>query len=189
MLNVTTNIDSLEKLDEYIKKVNLLSKVKDNATFREYIQQKCMETLEKVMNTYLKGGTTNDEYIDLYKSSNHLETNDNGFIIYNDATIDADVSGRQNDISNYPDGKFSIALAFEYGVGIVGIGSYENDYFQPWEYNKQNYTFGWWLPKSAGYGSVTTAGYKGMEIYRHLAIEINANLQKWVKDFIRKYGV
>ena len=157
-------------------------------SFQKYIQEKCLKVLYNVIETRLVAGeTTNDDSIGLYISSNHiLETND-GFIIYNDAKIPANVSGVQNSASNYPNGEFSIALAFEYGVGIVGPETM-ND--KAWNYNVNNYNFGWILPKNVlGQAGILYAGYKGFEIYRYTAEEIQNNLSKWVNEYKKDRGV
>ena len=137
MFKVSTSIDSIGKLDKHINLVKNMASMKEDTNFQKYIQDKCMQTLEQVMNSRLQAGyTTNDDSISLYKSSNHLIETDDGFIIYNDAKIPANVSGVQNDISNYPNGEFSIALAFEYGVGLVGMNTINPN---AWEYNVNDY--------------------------------------------------
>lgn len=184
MFKVSTNIDSIEKLNKHIELVKKMSLLKEDKDFQKYIQDKCMATLEQVMNSRIKEGyTTNDDSISLYKSSNHLiETND-GFIIYNDAKIPANVKGVQNNISNYPSGEFSIALAFEYGVGIVGMNTINPN---AWEYNVNNYNFGWVLPKDVfGEKGIKYMGYTGFEVYRFTAVEIQTQLPKWVNDYFR----
>lgn len=179
MLKVKVDVKGLKELDKHIELVNKMLKMKTDKDFQTFIQNKCMGTLEKVMNERLTGGTTNDEAISLYRSSNHLQEEEDGFIIYNDAKIPAISSGL------YPNGQFSIALAFEYGVGITGQGTYENDYFQPWEYNVNNYNFGWFYPTGDGSYS-TTYGYMGFEIYRYTIIDIQKNLNSWVEEYFRK---
>ena len=181
MFKIKVEMKGLDKLDKHIEYVNKLLKMKTDENFQKFIQDKCMQTLNKVMNERLTGGTTNDDAITLYKSSNHLQEEPDGFVIYNDAKIPA-IASQPN---NYPGGQFSIALAFEYGVGIVGDGTYTNDHFQPWDYNINKYNFGWKYPKGNGhYG--TTYGYMGFEIYRYTAIEIEKNLSKWVNEYYRK---
>lgn len=184
MFRINTNIDSVSKLDEHIKLVKKMQKMKTDVNFQEYIKNKCWETLNQVMNSRLKGGTTNDDSIQLYMNSNHIEDTSDGFIIYNDAKIPANVKGVQNNIENYPNGEFSIALAFEYGVGIIGdMTSNSNS----WKYNIKNYNFGWYLPKEVlGSTGIQTAGYQGFEIYRYTANEIQTQLPKWVNDYYRR---
>lgn len=184
MFKVKTDIDSIKKLDKHIEMVKKISSMKEDKTFQKYIQDKCMQALEQVMNSRLQAGsTTNDDSINLYKSSNHLLETDDGFIIYNDAKIPANVSGVQNDISNYPNGEFSIALAFEYGVGLVGMNTINPN---AWEYNVNNYFFGWVLPQNVlGEKGIRYMGYTGFEVYRYTAIEIQTQLPKWVNDYFR----
>lgn len=183
MFKVSTNIDSIEKINKHLNLAKSIQNMKNDKEFQQYIQSKAMQTLEDVMNARLVGGTTNDDSITLYKNSNYIQILEDGFIIYNNAKIPANVKGVQNDISNYPNGEFSIALAFEYGVGIIGIST---DNPKSWEKNVNNYNFGWYLPKEVfGETGIQTAGYKGFEIYRYTAIEIQKQLPKWVNDYYR----
>ena len=128
---------NLEGLNKHIEYVNKMLNMKEDEKFQKFIQEKVLELAKKVTDERLTGGTTNDEEINLYKSSHHIQEEADGFILYNDAKIDANAI----DISNYANGQFSIALAFEYGVGITGEGTYQDDYFTPWEYNVNNYNF------------------------------------------------
>lgn len=185
MLKYKTNIDSIKKIDKHLDLVKKMSLMKTDNSFQEFIQDKAMETLQSVMDSrVIQGTTTNDDSIDLYKSSNHLVKTEDGFIIYNDAKVPANVKGVQNDISNYPNGEFSIALAFEYGVGIVGISTNNPN---AWEYNVNDYNFGWILPSDVlGEYGIKYMGYTGFEVYRFTAIEIQNQLPKWVNDYYRR---
>lgn len=184
MLKISTNIDSAKKIDKHLKLVKKMLLMKTDKDFQKYIQTKSMETLEKTINSRIQiGSTTNDDSINLYKMSNHLIETDDGFILYNDAKIPANVSGVQNNILNYPNGEFSIALAFEYGVGIVGMNTINPN---AWEYNINNYNFGWILPQNVlGEKRIRYMGYTGFEIYRFTAIEIQNQLPKWVENYYR----
>lgn len=177
-LKPKVKVDGLEEFKKYIEYVKKLASMRFDKPFQKYIQDLCLKTVEQVTNQRLTGGTTNDDSIGLYKSSNHIRETENGFVLYNDAKIPAIALGLQNDAENYPDGMFSIALAFEYGVGIIGSNTNNPN---AWEYNMQGYNFGWYLPSSvAGQSGVMTGGYQGFEIYRYTAEEINNNLKKWV---------
>lgn len=193
MLKTSINIDSLKKIDQYIERVNKMMEMQTDHEFQKYIQKKCFATLQTIMDRELTGGTSNDEEITLYKNSNHISEEKDGFIIYNDAKIPAD---KYNilpfDTSGYPDGMFSIALAFEYGVGIVGMATNNN---KSWDYNiwseskssKGRKEAEWYLPKKVfGSSGVKYSGYVGFEIYRKTADEINRNINSWVKEFIDK---
>lgn len=178
MIKTNITISNLDALDKQIQYVQKMEKMKTDNSFQKFIQKKCLETLNRVMNERLIGGTTNDEEIDLYKTSNHLEETDNGFIIYNNAKISTD------NYEDYPNGEFSIALAFEYGVGITGEGTYDDDIFTPWEYNINKYNFGWYYKK--GEEKHHTYGYMGFEIYRYTTIEIKKKLNSWVNEYFNK---
>ncbi len=185
MFKVQINIDSIKKIDKYIEYVDKIKNMKNDKEFQNFIKNKSWETLNKVINNRLKSGqTTNDDSIELYRNSNHIEETSDGFIIYNNAKIPANVNGKQNNIENYPNGEFSIALAFEYGVGIVGIKTGNE---QSWDYNINNYKFGWFLPKNVmGESGIRTIGYEGFQIYRFTAIEIENQLPKWVNEYYRR---
>lgn len=169
-------IENPKALEEYINYVDKMLLMRSDKNFQEYIKDKCFKTLQKIVDNTLIGGTTNDDAIGLYKSSNHIQEIENGFIIYNDAKIEANTK----DASNYPNGQFSIALAFEYGVGIIGQNTPNND--NAWQYNINNYNFGWYFKDKDGKYH-QTGGYTGFGIYRQTANEIEKNIQKWVKDY------
>ena len=182
--SIDMNFINKQHLDELYNYVQNLLKMKDDKNFQKFIQDKCMKTLDMIMNDYLIGGTTNDDAIDLYMSSNHIEEFDEGFIMYNDAKIPANVNGVQNTVENYPDGQFSIALAFEYGVGIIGENT---DNPNAWNYNIQGYYFGWYLPANVtGKSKVETGGYQGFQIYTLTAQEIERQLPSWVNEYMAK---
>lgn len=184
MLKITTEIFNLKELENQIKKLESYDSSGDKQ-FNKFLKDKVWETLQRVMNNKLIGGTTNDMAIEKYKASNHIVDEGNGFILYNDCTIAADTKNP----SNYPNGEFSIALAFEYGVGIVGEGTYDKgtSKFTPWEYNVNKYNFGWKYPTENGEnGYDTTYGYQGFEIYRTIVDEVNRNLNNWVKEYYGK---
>ena len=184
MLKISKDIQGLSKLQKHIDFVEKLLKMKTDLAFQKYIQNKVLETADKVTNERLIGGTTNDDAIDLYKSNHKIREYKEGFILYNDTQIPAIVKGTQNKIDNYPNGQFPIALAFEYGVGIIGQNT-NND--NAWAYNIQGYYFGWYLPKEVtGEVGIQYAGYMGFEIYRYIAIEVEKNLNKWVKEYFEK---
>lgn len=197
MFDVDIKIDNLKGLNTHIKYVDKLLSLKDDKQFQRYFQQKFLETVNKVANDRIIGGTTNDEEIDLYKSSNKIQEIEDGFILYNDAKIPADFYNTLPfDTSGYSSGQFSIALAFEYGTGMVAVGNYDNKYFNPWQYDstsktksKHHKNNSWYLPKNVyGESGVKTYGYKGFEVYRYTAEEIQAQMPKWLNDYFKKYG-
>lgn len=182
--NLDMDFINKQHLDKLLDYVNKLLRMKNDKKFQKFIQKKCQDVLEQVMNDNLIGGTTNDSAIELYRGSNHIEEYDEGFILYNDAKIPANVKGIQNDIANYPNGEFSIALAFEYGVGIIGENTNNPN---AWNYNLQGYYFGWYLPQDEnGQVGVQTGGYEGFQIYTLTAQEIEKQLPSWVYEYVDK---
>lgn len=192
MLDIKVDIDSIEKLDKHIKYVENLLKMKTDVEFQKYIQNKCLETVKKVSRERI-GINTNEEYVEEYISRHSIREETNGFVLYNDLTIPAILStsntknqDRGNGIVRNYDNGFSIALAFEYGTGLVGQ---ENPVQGAWEYNVNNYgEYGWYYKPVEG-ESIQTRGYQGFEIYRYTAEEIKSMLPKWVNDYLRKREV
>ena len=178
MLKINTNIQGLSKLQKHIEFVEQMLQMKTDKLFQEYIQNKVLETARKVTNERLIGGTTNDELIEEYKLRHKIRKEEDGFVLYNDTILPNYMLAANPE--DYPNG-FSIALAFEYGVGIVGENSPKQN---AWEYNVKKHNFAWWYTK---YNTTySTYGYEGFEIYRYIAIEVEKQLNKWVKEYFEK---
>ena len=178
MLKVSCEIKGLKELESKIEYIKRLSQMKVDKSFQKFIQDKVLQALNKVMDERLTDDTTNSEYIEEYKLRNKIREEDDGFVLYNDFSIPAILASKSNKIRDYSQG-FSIALAFEYGVGIVGQ---ENPVEGAWEYNVNNYEKGWYYKDMNG-EVIFTQGYKGMQIYRYTRIEVENNLPKWVKEY------
>ena len=199
MLKIKTEIDSFEKLDKHIDFVNKMLHLKTDKTFQEFIQKKCLETIKKVaVQRFATHTTTNEELKEEYLNNNKIrDITDEGFVIYNDLSV-------PKPDTEFSEGyTFSVALAFEYGTGFVGMGSANAPASYQYNVNK-NYVvkddeviYGWWLSilKNANnphFGTnrkgkaVITGGYEGMEIYRFSAIEIQKNLNKWLNEYFEK---
>lgn len=182
MLDTHIDIQGIEELQNQIDFVEKMLTMKTDPSFQKFIQEKVLELANIITDELLVGGTTNDEAIALYKSNHKIREEAQGFILYNDTQIPAEVYGVQNEIVNYPDEMFNVALAFEYGVGIIGESTGNNE--NAWAFNIQGYNFGWYLPQSvAGETGIQTAGYAGFEIYRNIANEIKEVLNDWVKEY------
>lgn len=178
MLNIQRKVDGLKDLEKYTLYIERLSTMKTDINFQKYIQQKCMEAVQKITNERLIGGTTDDDMIEEYKTRHKIQEETDGFIIYNDTVLPAYMLNTANP-EDYSNG-FSIALAFEYGIGIVGENSPKAN---AWQYNVKNHNFAWYYQK---YGKTfSTYGYQGFEIYRYTAEEIKAQLPKWVNDYYK----
>lgn len=177
-LKIETKVEGLDKLKKYIEYIKKFSTMKTDVKFQKYIQRKFLETVAKVSNERLVGGTTDDEYIAEYKSRHKIKETSNGFILYNDTVLPTELLPvSEQTAMNYPNG-FSIALAFEYGVGIVGENS---GIVGAWDYNVNNWNFAWRYVKDGI--SYSTYGYSGFEIYRFTAEEIKKNLESWVWEY------
>lgn len=192
MLKIKISVDSLDKIQNYIDFVERIYDAQNDMGLQSFLKRKVLEAAKMITDKELVGGTSNDEEIELYKNSHHIEDYKKGFILYNDAKISADkYNTLPFDTSGYPDGEFSIALAFEYGVGVVGQGTYEEGYFKSWDYNnvtlsKSKHRQGdeWYLPASVyGESGYLYSGYEGFEIYRKIAIFCEASLNEWAYEY------
>lgn len=182
LLKINASVDKLEDLRKYIDRVNGLARIKNDVKFQKFIKNKCLETVRKISDMRLTGGTTNDELIEEYKSRHKIRDFSGGFVLYNDTILPTSMISTKH-LEDYPNG-FSIALAFEYGVGIVGQ---TNPVPNAWEYNLKDYNFGWYYQK---YDEIFhTYGYSGFEIYRYTAEEIQRNLNNWIDEYEKKKEV
>ena len=173
-LKITTSIVGLDLLQKRIQFVKSLIEIEKNLALQQWFQEKCLEEVDKTSKELLKGGTTNDEEIQDYLKNNKLriDKDKNGFVIYNDTYI-------LYDNPNYK-GKFSIALAFEYGTGIVGENAPKDNH---WEYNVNKHNWAWTYWKNGK--KYSTYGYEGFEIYRNARIRIENKMNDWVKDYLK----
>ena len=180
MLTISTTINGLNNLQKEIDKVQKLMSLQNDSNYKSFLQGKIMQTLNEVMSERLSG-TTNSEYIEQYKRRNQFRDIENGFVLYNDFTIPAVLSTKSTKTRNYSKG-FSIALAFEYGVGIVGA---ENPKKGAWDYNINQYEKGWYYKTASG-EILWTRGYEGLEIYRYTKDRIEKNMSSWVNEYQKK---
>jgi len=180
MFKVNIEVDSLEKLDDYIKYVESMNNMKADAEFQKFIQNKCLEAVRNISDQRINHATTDDEYVAEYKLRHKIRETSDGFILYNDTILPSYMLSA--DPNDYPDG-FSIALAFEYGIGIVGENSPKKG---AWEYNMKKHNFAWYYTK---YGQkYSTYGYEGFEIYRYTAEEITKKLKDWIMEYRKSKG-
>lgn len=172
MITIKSEINGLENIDKVVSSIN---KIKVDRGLIEYIKKKVGNVLAEVMNEKLVGGTTNDEFIDTYKERNRFIDTADGFVLMNDAMALPNGTFHQS----YP---FSIALAFEYGVGVVGARNPKDGH---WDYDVKGHGSGGWDYKK--YGDVYhTMGYEGLEIYRTLTERVNKNLSYWIEEYMGK---
>lgn len=186
MIKTNTIISNLSAIDNQRKKIIT---IKDEDKLLDFLKPRFMEALNQTINERLvsvstgeQAGVTNSEYFEQYKANNKFTDIPNGFILYNDTVIPQSALTIQDKqkLANYPNG-FSIALAFEFGVGIVGQNAPVDG---AWQYNVNNYNFYWFFKKN---GQVYhTYGYQGMEIYRFTVEKIKSNLNNWLKEYLDK---
>lgn len=173
MINTSFRIQGEKELEQHIIFVKKLISMKTDKKFQKYIQRKCLETVKRVTEIAMQ---YNGSAVENYKNNHKIKEMEDGFILYNDTVVSVD--------SNGYDGEFPLALAFEYGTGIIGS---QNPKEGAWSYNVNNHEKGWVYFKNDKFNF--TRGYEGMEIYRKTAVEINNNLQNWVDDYYKRNEV
>lgn len=200
MITGSLEVSGLEILQRNIDYIKKLKQMLVDKKFQEFIQEKCMEIIKKVADERLNASTvTNQEEIGAYNNNHKIrDITDKGFVIYNDYTI---IKPETHHSPSYP---FSVALAFEYGTGIIGASNSNAPSWYAYNVNDNHVTIdgeqidGWWLDANLNNGNpifgtsksgkaVVTRGYEGLEIYRFSAIEIQKQLPNWVKEYFRRY--
>lgn len=159
-------IQGLDKLKQHIEFVKKMALLKSDENFQQYIRNKFLQTVNQISMERLPDGDLKSEYI----AHNQIRELSDGFILYNDTTIETESEGY--------DGQFSIALAFEYGTGLVGQ---ENPKIGAWEYNINNHQNGWIYFKNGSFHF--TRGMEGQEIYRFTLEEIKKQLPNWIRQY------
>lgn len=185
MFDYDINVNSIRKLDTVLKRVNKMLDIVNSDEFKEYIKQKVLELLEDEQK-YLVGDEDDEnviiksEHVSIYKASHHTEDVAGGFILYNDAVVVAETSHPEN----YEGGIFPLALAIEYGTGIVAeVGSYSAGVFEPWEYNVHEYNGYWVLPDGR-----LSSGNEPYEIYSNVALKTVEQYGNWVTSYLKEKG-
>ena len=179
MIKTNIKVNSVEKLTKHIELVKSLTKLRGDDTFLDFLIEKFMKCLNETIDERLTGGTTNNDSIEEYKRNNKSDKVDGGFIIYNHTMGDISEMSPETQ-ARYPNG-FSIAFAFEYGVGIVGASNAKQG---AWEYNVNGHEKHWVYKKKGEFK--TTSGYEGFEIYRYTTEKIRDNLYDWTQEYISK---
>lgn len=169
MLKIKNNIKGLDKLQKEINRIERLLMLNNDIQFQKFIQDKVLKTVNDVSKQRLPVGLTSEMYI----GNNKIQTLTDGFIVYNDTYIETNLDGY--------DGKFCIALAFEYGTGLVGQ---ENPKVGAWQYNVKNHKTGWVYFENGDFHF--TRGIEGYEIYRFAREEILKNLSSWFDEYYKK---
>lgn len=189
MLKIKANVQGLKELQSHIDFVNKMLKMKSDKNFQKFIQNKVLETVKKVAEERINN-TTNDEYKEEYILRNQIREESDGFVLFNNFTIPAVLSTKNTKnqdrdlgyVRNYDNG-FNLALAFEYGVGIIGQNNPVNG---AWDYNINNYDENGWYYKTPSGVIIQTQGYQGAEVYRYTAIEVKESLNDWVTEYYEK---
>ena len=205
MLNIKGKVDNLDGLKKIIDGVEKQNKMQSNINeLYAKIQKKCLDIVKSVARQRLSAsGTTNQDYYDDYIQNIRIkDSNDKGFTIVSDLVVHKPETRHSKAYD------FSVSLAFEYGTGIIGMGSTDAP---PWYiYNinasknfvklaENEYEEGWWIPISKAGSSVTfgtsksgnavvTKGYEAVEVFRYSAYEINTHLKDWIKEFYEGKG-
>jgi len=191
-----SNINLIKKNLDYIKQ---LKQMLSDKKFQAYIQDRCIETIKLVAEQKFSTSTNTNKDLETSYNENHKirDITNQGFVIYNDFWVEKPTTEHS---VGYP---FNVALAFEYGTGIVGINSANAPSWYAYNVNDNHVTIdgkeidGWWLDVNLNNGNqtfgtsksgkaVVTRGYEGLEIYRFSAIEIQKQLSTWVNEYFNK---
>lgn len=178
-----SNIE-VSNLEVLSKIMNMVNSYKDPITgLNKHLAKKSYETLQKVANERIDmfdDTNTNKEAKASYLQHNHYKINPDGFELYNDMPR---IAWRGRNGNNYD---FSVALAFEFGTGIVGEtnpADWASKY--SYQYNMHKYNFGWNYIDLNG-KKQHTLGYPGMEIYRYTLIEIEKKIRSWIDEYMKE---
>jgi hypothetical protein len=200
MFNFTIDIQGLKNLENHVKFVTAMAQMKEDKKFQDFIKDKCLKTVIKKANEmFAINTTTNEDLKEEYLKNNKIRDEEGGFVVYNNLCITKETTRISKGYT------FCVALAFEYGTGIIGSGSVSSSP-DSYKYNVNNNKVkvndqmidGWWLSKqknannpyvaeSKSGNAVVTQGYSGMEIYRKSVVEIEKSLNNWVNEYFNKF--
>lgn len=203
MLKISSSVQNLDKLEQHIKRVDkLLELQKDQSLLCEKLATQMLKILNQVAKQRINLiPTSNDDLKGSYLNNNKYRIEGNTIILYNDLCVVSPASKISDEYT------FCVALAFEYGTGVIGK---ENPKIGAWSYDVnsgRNRAFingeqldGWWLPKEKAGGvkilaeskngnAVVVQGYEGMEIYRFAREEIVKQLPKIINDLLNEKEV
>lgn len=203
MLKISSSVQNLDKLEQQIKRVDkLLELQKDQSLLCEKLATQMLKILNQVAKQRINLiPTSNDDLKGSYLNNNKYRIEGNTIILYNDLCVVSPASKISDEYT------FCVALAFEYGTGVIGK---ENPKIGAWNYDVnsgRNRAFingeqldGWWLPKEKAGGvkilaeskngnAVVVQGYEGMEIYRFAREEIVKQLPKIINDLLNEKEV
>lgn len=203
MLKISSSVQNLDKLEQQIKRVDkLLELQKDQSLLCEKLATQMLKILNQVAKQRINLiPTSNDDLKGSYLNNNKYRIEGNTIILYNDLCVVSPASKISDEYT------FCVALAFEYGTGVIGK---ENPKIGAWSYDVnsgRNRAFingeqldGWWLPKEKAGGvkilaeskngnAVVVQGYEGMEIYRFAREEIVKQLPKIINDLLNEKEV
>ena len=165
--------------------LNKFSKIFNSSKFKNYIGEKCLTVLDKIIQSSL--GTFNehsifDAKVEEYIKNCKYKLENDYIVIYNETTLTQQemtwVSEKTKE--NYPEG-ISIAYIIEYGTGLLGESNSEDE----WQTNVNNYKSSWSYKDPEG-NIRHTQGIEGRFIYDKMMQEVEINFADWVDEFIRK---
>lgn len=198
MFKIDIDIDSLKKLDKHIEFVNKMLKMKTDKEFQDYIKKKCLDEVKSYARLRLtQNTTTNEDLKDEYINGIFIRDTSNGFDIVSNLTIDKPTTPHSDGYT------FSVSMAFEYGTGIIGMGSADAPSGYRYNVNENKVVIndelvdGWWIPANKAGNSITfgesksgsavvTQGYEGMEIFRFAGANITQKMPQWLNDYFKE---
>lgn len=198
MFKINTTIQGLDKLQKEINRLEKLIKTENNINLlNQKLAIKMLEIVNEVANNRIMLlSSTNEEEKSKYLNNNKYRIEGNTIVLYNDLCI---LSPKSKVSGSY---LFCVALAFEYGTGVIGK---QNPKLGAWQYDinsEKNRAIvddekldGWWIPiekvgkveplaTSKSGKSVVVQGYEGVEIYRFAREEIIKRLPTIMNEIL-----
>lgn len=175
--------------DADLKKILLIfdeyEKVFKTKKFKNFIANKCIKELRKIMSANLNNFGEGEEHsvfknkLKEYKKNNIKEIGDDYILIYNETILTQEemtwVSEKTR--SNYPNG-ISISKIIEYGTGLQGTSQ------DDWQVNVNNHNSSWSYKDPDNEGRYKhTSGIEGRFIYYKLLQSVEENFEQWVLQY------
>lgn len=167
-----------------------ISSLPKSAEFREFIANKCKNSLENIMNSSLSGISEENilaTKVSEYRIKHVYDYSGDIFLtITNDTTLEQDemywVSEKTKE--RYPEG-ISIAKIIEYGTGLMGTSSEEDN----WQVNvpsPSKHQDGSWTYKRDENLFINVIGMEGKFIYQKLLDIIEDNFEEWTVEYLEE---
>lgn len=176
------NLYNKSLLEQELKQYN---KIFSSSKFKNFIGKKCLAVLNTLMQTNLDNFNEHsvfDAKVEEYKKNCKYKIEGDYIVIYNQTIL---TQGEMTWVSektkqNYSDG-ISIAHIIEYGTGLLGTSTPEDD----WLTNINNYKNSWSY-KDPEDNIRHTKGIEGRYIFDKMMQVVEKHFSEWVDEFVGK---